>query len=145
MNKKYQRSTTYRKEFFSHNKGLFGSDDKYQCAYCGKILNRKKIQIDHLIPVNKVKKFGTGRILMKIRNIDNINSVKNLVPSCEKCNKTKSSKMGCWIIRGLLGKHFSFWVVIWIIKLIILVAIIYFSINLYNGNININLEQLFGN
>ena len=75
---------------------------------------------------------------MKICNIKNINSVKNLVPACERCNKRKGHKMGAWIIRGFLGKHFLFWVVIWILRLIILIIFIYLVIQLNTNNFILN-------
>ena len=125
MSKKtYERSHNYRKNFFDNTPGLFGMD-RWQCVYCGKILKKNKIQIDHLIPVNKVKHIGMGRLLMKTRKINNINSVKNLVPACEKCNKRKSDHMSGWIIKGTLGRHFSYWVCVWIFRLIVLCALIW--------------------
>lgn len=132
VNKKYERSTDYRKNFFKNNSGLFGSD-KYQCVYCGKIRDKKKIQVDHHIPVHKVKKFGLGRILMKIKNINNINSTKNLVPACQKCNQRKGSKMGLWLIKGIVGKHFSWWIFVWLLRLLLLLATLYVVCLIYDG------------
>ena len=43
---KWDRSTSYRKDFFATNKGLLGGW-LYFCAYCGKPLTRKKVQVDH--------------------------------------------------------------------------------------------------
>lgn len=122
--KKYERSSDYRRTFFKNNPGLFGTN-KYQCVYCGKIKDKKKIQVDHLIPVHRVKKRGLGRLLMKIKNINDINSLKNLVPSCAKCNQRKSSKMGLWLIKGILGKHFIWWILVWIVRIFIIFAVIY--------------------
>lgn len=133
MTKKiYNRSSDYRSNFFKNNSGFLGTD-KYQCVYCGRIKDKNKIQIDHFIPVHKVKKFGLGRILMKIKNINNINSTKNLVPACEKCNKKKGSKMGKWLIKGALGKHFWWWIIVWSFRLILVVAVLYLILLILDG------------
>lgn len=47
---------------------------------------------------------------MKIKGIHNINDVKNLISSCSKCNSRKSDKMGLWIIKGEIGRHFGYWI-----------------------------------
>ena len=116
---KWDRSTSYRKDFFAANKGLLGGW-LYFCAYCGKPLTRKKVQVDHHIAINHVRKnpllklyFGLGNIVSntlgyivhgsKWKKNTGVNVSYNLVPACAHCNIKKSDKGGIWIIRGMIG------------------------------------------
>lgn len=110
---------TYRKQFLSHNKGIFGR--WYICAYCGKIISVEKMDVDHICAVNYVKHnlliklfFGTVNTISNIfgpifkgkkyKKKKGINVTYNLIPSCRKCNRgEKSDKGGIWIIRGIIG------------------------------------------
>ena len=120
----YERSTNYRRNFLNYYHGVFNSGI-YHCSYCGKLIKPENMTVDHLIPVNKVKHFGIARILMKIQRIHNINDVKNLIPSCYKCNSKKSDKMGIWIIKGEIGRHFGYWLFHWSFWLAALLVLIY--------------------
>lgn len=55
--------------------------DKFQskCGYCGKDINLKSMQIDHIIPKCQVNK----------NNYETINGLDNLMPSCRSCNHYK--------------------------------------------------------
>lgn len=121
---KYERSTNYRRTFLRHNKGIFKSGN-YLCSYCGKLITPQKMTVDHLIPINKVRKRKIPRILMRLRGIRNINDLNNLVPSCSSCNSRKSDKMGFWIIRGDIGKHSWFWIWKWSTMLAIASIVFY--------------------
>lgn len=101
--KRWARSDNYRNEFFEHNHG------PYRCAYCGKKLKSKDMEIDHLIPVSKAKTSKYAQTLLKINFINNVNNYRNLVPACRRCNRAKSDKMGGWVILGMLGRHKGFW------------------------------------
>lgn len=133
---KYQRSTDYRRQFLKYNNGIFGGGNFF-CSYCGRILTPQKMTVDHLIPVNKVKKRGIARIIMKIRGISNINDIDNLIPSCSNCNSRKRDKMGIWIIRGDIGKHTWFW----IFKRSLVLAVAVILIYTYRDNIYIWLRD----
>ena len=122
--RKYERSDDYRRNFLKYNKGVFGSGN-YHCSYCGKILSHKKMFVDHLIPIHKVKRFGFARILMWIEGISDVNDVRNLVPACKKCNSKKSSKMGFWLLRGEWGRNIWSWIVLRAFILAILVIVCY--------------------
>lgn len=98
-----ERSSNYRKNFFKMRKGIFGSNI-YLCSYCGKFLTKKQVRVDHIIPVYKASHNKFYRKLLKIRNIKNVNDVRNLTPSCEKCNSKKGADGGWWIIRGWFGR-----------------------------------------
>ena len=134
---KYQRSTDYRRQFLRHNKGIFGGGNFF-CSYCGKLLTPQKMTVDHLIPVNKVKKIGIARLIMKVRGIRNINDINNLIPSCYRCNSRKSDKMGFWILKGDIGKHPWYW----IFKRSLILAIIVVLIYTYKDNISVWLNTI---
>ena len=57
--------------------------DKYNghCAYCGKKIEYKEMQVDHLIP----KRTGT----LEQENNDTIECMENYMPSCKRCNHYK--------------------------------------------------------
>lgn len=105
--KKYQRSDDYRQQYLRWHPGIFKK--YYICAYCGKIMRREKMQVDHVIPVDATKTFGLARLFLP----DGVNSYKNLVSACPSCNATKSSKRGVWVVRGFLGRYL--WPVVWIL------------------------------
>ena len=103
--KRYERSTNYRKEFFDTHKG------PYRCAYCGKRLKDDYIEVDHLIPVSKAKTSTGVRTWLQLCGVKNVNDPKNLVASCKKCNRKKSDNMGHWVIRGAIGRSNTIWVI----------------------------------
>ena len=112
------RSAGYRSSFFRENKGIFGSGI-YMCAYCGRLMGSGKTRVDHIIPV---KKAGTSKFyqgLLKLRGIKNVNDVRNLAPSCERCNSRKSAYGGLWVIRGLFGR---IWIRVFLKELVYLVS-----------------------
>jgi 5-methylcytosine-specific restriction endonuclease McrA len=51
------------------------------CAYCGKVIEYKDMQVDHLIPVQRERwqKYPEGEI----------ESFENYTPSCRRCNHYK--------------------------------------------------------
>ncbi len=104
----WTRSNHYRETFMRNN------PLPLRCRYCNKKLKKPKdVEVDHLIPVSKAKNSNFIRWRLKVRGIDNINSQKNLVASCKKCNRRKADKMGLWYIRGVLGKYKLYWVTQW--------------------------------
>jgi hypothetical protein len=115
---RYERSTSYRKTFFDTHKG------PYRCAYCGRRLrSENKIEVDHLVPVSKAKSSFGVRTWLHICGITNVNDHRNLVASCQKCNRKKSNKMGFWTIRGALGRFKIFWIMRDIIVSILLLFV----------------------
>lgn len=84
------RSTTYRRDFFKHNKGLFGSI--YFCYICKKPLTRRHVEVDHIMPISKFG--GTNHHL-------------NLGALCKKCNRKKSNKVDARILLGFGTKAFN--------------------------------------
>lgn len=106
-----ERSTTYRQEFFKHNKG-FLKGKLYHCSYCGKLCKAKNITVDHLIPIRKAQKKKFWRFWLKRKGITDVNDVRNLVPACKRCNSRKGSKTNLgWLLLGTLGKHYIFFAI----------------------------------
>lgn len=104
---KYTRSADYRGDYFKNNTPTVAA--RYRCVYCGKKLKYKDVTIDHLYPVNKMMYRQTTRDAAKVFGIDGVNDPKNLVAACRKCNSKKGTKMGVWILRGMIGRHEGFW------------------------------------
>lgn len=108
---RFRRSENYRKKFLSRRKGLFGSR-VYVCAYCGKLITERGMQVDHCIPVDAAKQSGFTRLYIRVLGLfqkpqdraDGINGLWNLVPSCPVCNGNKSNQTGFWVIRGMIGR-----------------------------------------
>ncbi len=123
---RYTRSSNYRDEFFKANKGYKHNGKKYHCAYCGKILTKKQLQVDHVIAVDAVKKHLIPRLIIKLSGIKNVNDPKNLVASCPSCNNRKSNKQGLWVLRGYIGRHIWFWRIYYtIIAILILLSVLF--------------------
>ena len=69
--------------------------DKYDghCAYCGKELKMKDMQVDHLTPIAH-SCYGNVDYAMKARKMfddGSINEIDNLMPSCRACNYYKDT------------------------------------------------------
>lgn len=97
MNAKYKRDETYRTRYIAAHPPNHG---KYRCVYCGRRIPKEKMQVDHVIAVNRVKKNWLYRLCVP----NGINELDNLVCSCAKCNKRKGDKGGLWAIRGHFWK-----------------------------------------
>lgn len=119
----FRRSTNYRTTFFENNKGVFNKG-VYFCAYCGHLKKKEHITVDHIYPINKVKKNTITRKMLQFIGINDINCAKNLAPACARCNSQKGSKTGGWVIRGLIGRHSLFWIIYWIIIAILILSLI---------------------
>lgn len=113
----YMRNHDYKKSFFEKNKGLLKNGIYYHCAYCGRIMKKDIVTVDHVIPIQKVKSSQNKKfyqLLMGKCNMKNINDVKNLVAACQYCNSKKGSKAGLWIFRGFIGRYFITWIIIYL-------------------------------
>jgi hypothetical protein len=121
--KRYERSSSYRKEFFEHNKG------PYHCAYCGRRLRIELIEVDHLIPVSKAKSNVGVRTWLQLCGVADVNDHKNLVASCKKCNRKKSDHMGFWIFRGMIGRFR----IVWTIRNILVVFLLIIALLILNN------------
>lgn len=96
-NAKYERDDSYRTRYIAAHPPKHG---KYRCVYCGRQIPKEKMQVDHVIAVNRVKKNWLYRLCVP----HGINDLDNLVCSCRKCNLRKGDKGGLWAIRGHFWK-----------------------------------------
>lgn len=104
---KFNRSTNYRTDFIDNHPGWNGF---YVCAYCGKIIPKSKMEVDHVIPVSLSRKKRWYRFLLKGKSV---NDKSNMVASCSRCNRRKSNKAGLWMLRGKIGPYIQ--PILWIL------------------------------
>lgn len=132
-----QRSTSYRKEFFGHTKPVL--QNRYVCAYCGRLLKEKDVTVDHIYPVHAAKTDINIQNKLKYKGFSDINDIKNLVAACRSCNRRKGTKMGIWILKGKLGRSPVLWCIRKSVRLAVIVAAAYLLIKsgLLNGNLSI--------
>lgn len=110
---KFTRSKNYRKEYLKKHKGFFGI---YTCAYCGKLISKSNMEVDHIYPVNGVsggmlsntggKMFITVVSALHGSNAlkDGVNADWNKTSACHFCNNKKTDSKGAWVVRGYFGK-----------------------------------------
>lgn len=55
------------------------------CAYCGKQIEYKDMQVDHFVPKDMEFLFISGNM----PGMDSIDDIKNLMPACRRCNHYK--------------------------------------------------------
>lgn len=122
---RWQRNSSYRKDFFESFPPQI-LNKYYICAYCGKWMRPENTTVDHIYPVAAVRENLRLQRKMKRRGIDGVNSVKNLCPACESCNKRKSAKLGKWQSRGFIGRNKSIWVFRYILRFAIAAVLIGF-------------------
>ena len=123
-----ERRPGYRNRFFREKRGLFGSRI-YLCAYCGRPMREKNTSVDHIVPVKKASTSGFYKRLLLFMRIKNVNDIRNLAPSCTRCNLEKSSRGGLWVIRGFFGRS---WLRILLKEALLLVIGSYLLYLLYN-------------
>jgi 5-methylcytosine-specific restriction endonuclease McrA len=116
------RDGAYRTRFFRSHPPLPGGF--YFCAYCGRLVSKKRVTIDHLYPVAKVSRDVKLQKKLRRQGITDLNCVKNLVPACESCNQKKAANMGDWIRRGKLGRHAWVWILRHMLRLLVLFGIV---------------------
>ena len=100
------RSGGYRKKYFEKHPA-----EEYRCVYCGRVIPKDSITIDHIVPVSLAQRSRIARWWLKKRNFESINDERNLVPSCWRCNKTKGKSVSViWALRARLGQSSVWWV-----------------------------------
>lgn len=130
-----ERRYDYRSTFFKSYPPVIG--DKYMCAYCGKLLNKDEVTVDHLYPVARVNEsIRLQRKLIK-RGILNVNDKRNLVSACEICNKKKGKKLGKWILRGKIGRYKWLWVIRFVIRAVLFIIAIILGFLIVTGRLSI--------
>ena len=112
-----KRGGVYRTIFFrTHRPVFFGC---YFCAYCGRLLTKRAVTVDHLYPVGTAYRDPEMQKQLRSLHISGINDPDNLVAACRKCNQEKGKKMGAWIRRGRIGRHQWIWLLRWTLRLMI--------------------------
>lgn len=104
-------------ENYENYPGIFGKF--YMCPYCGRIMTRNSMQVDHIISINLANEHRAYRILVPN---DDINNIRNLTASCPECNNRKSDSGGGWIFLGRFGKYI--FILIWAILLLSCLAFV---------------------
>lgn len=107
---KYERSDDYRYQYIRAHPGFMGK--YYICPYCGRIMLKKTMQVDHIVSISLANKHRAYRVLVPDGNINNLH---NLTASCPKCNNRKSDSGGFWIFFARFGV--VFYAVIWLLLL----------------------------
>lgn len=107
---KYERSDDYRYQYIRAHPGFMGK--YYLCPYCGRIMLKKTMQVDHIVSISLANKHRAYRVLVPDGNINNLH---NLTASCPKCNNRKSDSGGFWIFLARFGV--VFYAVIWLLLL----------------------------
>lgn len=124
---RYQKSYDYRKVFLENNPG------PYRCRYCNRWLKTEYMQVDHIIPASKVQKDNNLQIWLWLNKCESVNDLKNLVPSCNRCNQLKGRKIGLWPLRAYLGQFETYWKIRKIANIVLIGAAIgliaYYIIN----------------
>ncbi|MCD8109513.1 MAG: HNH endonuclease [Clostridiales bacterium] len=124
----FSRSDSYRKDFFAHYRPFY--KNRYFCIYCGKLLPKEKIQIDHIVPVHAAETSRAARRLIRSKGWDGVNDYRNLGASCRECNLKKGAHMGAWVFRGRIGKSNKFQVARWCARAGLLVLLAVFAIHI---------------
>ena len=143
--KEYNRSYNYRTKFFEHT----GNKRVYRCVYCGRKILKKDTTVDHVIPVERAKKYRFARWLLTEKGCAGVNDVRNLVASCHNCNRKKGSSLNViYLIRAKYGSHLSYWILVWGIRILLILGIGYFGYMIYTDNefltsIIVQIEELW--
>ena len=102
-----RRNRSYRESFIrNHEPDAFG---RYRCVYCGKLMRREDLTVDHLYPVGEASASIRLQERLKAKGLSGVNDQKNLVAACPCCNRKKGNRMGLWILKGKLGRLTWYW------------------------------------
>lgn len=122
---KYEQSDDYRYQYIRAHPGFMGK--YYLCPYCGRVMLKKTMQVDHIVFISLADKHQAYRVLVPDGNINNLH---NFTASCHKCNNRKSGSGGFWIFLAIFG--ILLYAVIW---LLLLGFSEWFAIGAVTGNI----------
>lgn len=99
---RWSRSEDYRRTYLDSVRG------RKICPYCGRPI-RGRLDVDHIVPVGRLKKPSFARTLLTMRGIDDANDLRNLAAAHPECNRRKSDRLGIWYLRGLYGTDERYW------------------------------------
>ena len=129
---RFTRSKDYRKQYLKKHKGFFGI---YTCSYCGKLISKNNMQVDHIYPVNGVSggvfDNMSGKMFISVMSAlhgpkalkEGVNADWNKTSACLYCNGKKTDLKGAWVIRGYVGK-----IVFPILNFVLIVGLCYGTI-----------------
>lgn len=112
-----RRGGSYRSVFFRTHAPAFGR--YYFCAYCGRLLPKRKVTVDHLYPVGSAARDLKMQKKLRRIHLSGINDPENLVAACRGCNQKKGKQMGRWIRKGKLGRHAWYWELRWAFRIVL--------------------------
>lgn len=120
------RSTDYRDTFFKTKAPTIGNF--YFCSYCGRLVHKDNLTVDHLYPVDKAQKNIRLQKHLQRKGLSSINDIKNLVPACASCNSKKRAKMGLWVVKGEIGRIQKLWYVRHLIRIAVILTLLKIAI-----------------
>ncbi len=120
-----RRGGSYRSIFFQTHAPAFGN--YYFCAYCGRLLPKDRVTVDHLYPVGSASRDLKLQKKLK-RHIRGINDPDNLIAACRACNQKKGTEMGRWIRRGKIGRHAWYWELRWSFRFALAAGVIFLAV-----------------
>ncbi len=94
------------------------------------------MQVDHIVPVHAVQTSPKARFYLQMLGCSTVNDIKNLAPSCPRCNKRKGSKMGVWVWKGIMGRHMLYWVFVYIFRILFLAGMLLLAYYLYMNHLH---------
>jgi len=83
-------------QFFDIERMAIWQAHKRRCAYCGELTAFKDLQIDHILPESLLDNSDKLEEIKTEYGLDSefdINNYYNWLPSCSKCNRTKSDRV----------------------------------------------------
>jgi hypothetical protein len=102
-------------------------DGKCRCVYCGRWIPAKRIEVDHVIPVQRCA--GSLLVRLFLCDFSNVNDVRNLRYACYQCNAKKGASLNViWKFRASVGMSGTYWVLKRVIRTGFSVAVILFTI-----------------
>lgn len=117
-----ERSSDYRRTYFNNHKPDFCN--KYICVYCGKLLPRNNVTVDHVIPIKLAQTTLYWQEKLRRRGAVSVNDYQNLVAACEKCNHKKGTNVKGWLIKAKLGQSKTLWFIRYAARLAVIITMI---------------------
>lgn len=116
----FLRSSYYRTKFLK-NKG--SPNKRYRCVYCGKKMKEEDMTVDHVISIKAAQSSAYARFLLRRKG--GIDDIRNLVPSCARCNNKKGDSISLhWRLKAAIGQHASYWAMKKILLMYIYLAVL---------------------
>lgn len=122
--RKVKRNKHYREKYMRTVPPVGG---KCRCVYCGRWVPANKIEVDHVIPVQRCAESLFVRMFLCASR--DVNSIKNLRYACSACNAKKGASLNIlWQYRAVTGTSNVYWALRNVLRTGIRIAIIIFPI-----------------